>query len=73
MNDKVDKVNKLEVQIDELLELCKKLGDDNEDLHERIQHLTGERSTLIELKEQTRATVEAMITRLKSMEGAKAS
>lgn len=69
MNDKVDKVNKLEVQIDELLELCKKLGDDNEDLHDRIQHLAGERSVLLELKERTRSTVEAMITRLKSMEG----
>ena len=70
MNDKVNKVSKLEVQIDELLELCKKLGDDNEDLHERIKHLSGERSVLLELKEQTRSTVEAMITRLKSMEGA---
>lgn len=69
MNEKVNKVNKLEVQIDELLELCKKLGDDNEDLHERIQHLAGERSALLELKEKTRSTVEAMITRLKSMEG----
>ena len=70
MNDKANKVNKLETQIDELLELCKKLGEDNEELHERIKHLSGERSALLELKEQTRTTVEAMITRLKSMEGA---
>ena len=70
MTDKANKVSKLEVQINELLELCKKLGDDNEELHKRINQLTGERSTLIELKEQTRSTVEAMITRLKSMEGA---
>ena len=68
MNDKTNKVNKLEEQVDELLELCKKLGDDNEDLHDRIKHLSGERSSLLELKEQTRSTVEAMITRLKSME-----
>lgn len=68
MNDKVDKVNKLETQIDELLELCKKLGDDNEELHERIKHLNGERSVLLELKEKTRSTVDAMITRLKAME-----
>lgn len=70
MNDKTNKVSKLEVQIDELLELCKKLGDDNDELHDRIKHLSGERSALLELKEQTRSTVEAMITRLKSMEGA---
>ena len=69
MNDKTNKVSKLEVQINELLELCKKLGNDNEELHDRIKHLSGERSTLLELKEQTRSTVEAMITRLKSMEG----
>jgi uncharacterized protein (TIGR02449 family) len=69
MNDKTNKVSKLEVQINELLELCKKLGNDNEELHDRIKHLSGERSVLLELKEQTRSTVEAMITRLKSMEG----
>lgn len=68
MSDKADKVNRLEEQVNELLELCKKLGDDNEELHERIKHLSGERSTLLELKEQTRNTVEAMITRLRSME-----
>ena len=70
MNDKVNKVSKLEVQIDELLELCKKLGEDNEELHDRIKHLSGERSAFLELKEQTRSTVESMITRLKPMEGA---
>ena len=69
MVDKIAKVNKLEEQINELLELCNKLSDDNEDLHERIKHLTGERSALLELKEKTRSTVEAMITRLRSMEG----
>ena len=69
MNDKANKVSKLEEQVNELLELCKKLGEDNDELHERIKHLSGERSALLELKEQTRATVEAMITRLKSMEG----
>lgn len=68
MSDKANKVSKLEVQIDELLELCKKLGEDNENLHDRIKHLSGERSVLLELKEKTRSTVEAMITRLKSME-----
>lgn len=69
MVDKITKVNKLEEQVNELLELCGKLSEDNEELHERIQHLTGERSTLLELKEKTRATVEAMITRLRAMEG----
>ena len=69
MVDKITKVNKLEEQVNELLELCNKLSDDNEELHHRIKHLTGERSTLLELKEKTRSTVEAMITRLRAMEG----
>lgn len=69
MVNKIAKVNKLEEQINELLELCNKLSDDNEELHERIKHLSGERSALLELKEKTRSTVEAMITRLRSMEG----
>lgn len=69
MVDKIAKVNKLEEQVNELLELCNKLSDDNEELHDRIKHLTGERSNLLELKEKTRATVEAMITRLRAMEG----
>ena len=69
MNEKTAKVSKLEIQIDELLELCKKLGSDNDELHDKIKHLSGERSSLLEIKEKTRATVEAMITRLKSMEG----
>ena len=69
MVNKIAKVNKLEEQVNELLELCNKLSEDNEELHDRIHHLTGERSTLLELKEKTRATVEAMITRLRSMEG----
>ena len=69
MVDKIAKVSKLEEQVNELLELCSKLGDDNEELHERIKNLSGERSALLELKEKTRSTVEAMITRLRSMEG----
>ena len=69
MVDKIAKVNKLEEQVNELLELCNKLSDDNEELHERIKNLSGERSALLELKEKTRSTVEAMITRLRSMEG----
>ena len=70
MNDTTSKINHLEEQINELLELCKKLGDENNELRAQMQHITSDRATLLELKEQTRSQVEAMIMRLRSMETA---
>lgn len=70
MNDTTSKINHLEQQVNELLELCKKLGDENSNLRAQLQHITGERGTLVELKEQARSQVEAMIMRLRSMENA---
>ncbi|MGB5455017.1 MAG: TIGR02449 family protein, partial [Gammaproteobacteria bacterium] len=57
-------------QVSELLELCKRLGKDNSDLRAQMQALSGERATLLEQKEQVRSQVEAMISRLRSMESA---
>ena len=70
MNDTTTKINKLEAQINDLLELCKRLGDENSDMRAQLQQLSGERSTLLELKEQARSHVEAMISRLRAMESA---
>ena len=70
MNDTTSKINHLEEQINELLELCKKLGDENNKLRAQLQHVTNDRATLLELKEQTRSQVEGMIMRLRSMENA---
>ena len=70
MNDTTSRINRLEEQVSELLELCKRLGKDNNDLRAQLQHLSGERATLLEQKEQVRSQVEAMITRLRSMESA---
>ena len=64
------KINHLEEQVSELLDLCKSLGKENSDLRAQLQHLSGERATLLEQKEQARSQVEAMITRLRSMESA---
>ena len=64
------KINRLESQINELLELCRRLGDENRNLRAQLQHLSSERSTLLEHKEQARSHVEAMIMRLKSLENA---
>lgn len=70
MNDTTSKINRLEEQVSELLDLCKRLGDENTNLRAQMQHLSGERATLIEQKEQVRTQVDAMITRLRSMEAA---
>ena len=63
-------MNLLEKQVDELLDLCKRLGDENSDLRSQLQHLNSERGTLLELKEKSRSQVEAMIVRLRSLENA---
>jgi len=70
MTDTIKRINKLEEQVNELLELCQKLGNDNKDLRAQLQMLTSERSNLIESKEKVRVQVESMITRLRSMEKA---
>jgi cell division protein ZapB len=70
MNDTTSKINRLEQQVSELLDLCKRLGKENNDLRAQLHHLSGERATLLEQKEQARSQVEAMITRLRSMESA---
>lgn len=70
MTDTIKRINKLETQVNELLELCQRLGDDNQDLRAQLQTLTSERSSLIEAKEKVRVQVESMITRLRSMEKA---
>ena len=68
MNDISGNINRLEQQVDELLRLCKRLSEENGSLRNQLHHLSGERATLLEQKEQARAQVEAMITRLRSME-----
>jgi len=70
MTDTIKRINKLEEQVNELLELCQKLGNDNTDLRAQLKQLTSERSNLMETKEKVRVQVESMITRLRSMEKA---
>lgn len=70
MTDITTKISRLESQVEELLELCQKLGDENSELRNQLQHLSKERAKLLDQKEQARSHVEAMITRLRSMETA---
>ncbi|MCG6971233.1 MAG: TIGR02449 family protein [Gammaproteobacteria bacterium] len=59
---------KLEKQIDELIELCDKLKDENNLLKNRQDLLVEERARLIEKTELARNRVESMLVRLKAME-----
>ncbi|MBL4711378.1 MAG: TIGR02449 family protein [Gammaproteobacteria bacterium] len=70
MTDTTTRINKLEEQVGELIDVCQKLGNDNTELRNQLQKLHFERSGLIEQKEKVRVQVEAMITRLRSMEKA---
>jgi len=70
MTNTITRITKLEEQVSELIKLCQRLDNDNNDLRSQLQRLTAERSTLMEQKEKIRLQVESMITRLRSMEKA---
>ena len=63
-----DGFKSLEQRIHELLQTCERLQSENKLLREQQHTLSSERSDLIEKNELVRAKVEAMISRLKSME-----
>lgn len=62
-------LKKLETRVDDLLQTCDKLMNENKSLRQQQETLFSERANLIEKNELARTRVEAMITRLKSLEG----
>ena len=60
---------RLESQVEKLIKVCAQLKTENSLLHNRQAALVAERARLIEKNDVARARVEAMITRLKSLEG----
>ena len=58
----------LEAQIDELIQRCERLSDENQALRDQQGSLVTERASLIEKSEIARTRVEAMIARLRAME-----
>lgn len=57
-----------ERDVDSLIQVCRKLREENSSLRARQDSLVAERAELIEKTELARSRVEAMIARLKSME-----
>jgi cell division protein ZapB len=58
----------MERQVEELLQVCQRLREENVSLRARQETLVAERAELIEKTELARNRVESMISRLKSME-----
>ena len=61
-------LRRLEKRLDELLVICRQLQEENVSLRQRQDSLMEERAKLIQMNDQVRSRVEAMITRLKAME-----
>jgi len=61
-------LQRLEHQVEELIQGCQRLREENQTLRQRQDALVAERAELIDKTEQARARVEAMIERLKTME-----
>lgn len=58
----------ISAHVDRLVEACRRLTEENRSLRHSQEQLTGERAGLIARNEQARTRVEAMISRLKSLE-----
>ena len=59
--------DKFEEKLDQLIELCKQLKQENQALREREAGLVGERGQLIEKNEMARQKIETMISRLRNL------
>jgi cell division protein ZapB len=61
-------ISALERQVDELIQVCNRLREENTWLRARQATLADSRAQLVEKTELARSRVESMISRLKSME-----
>jgi cell division protein ZapB len=61
-------VAEIAARVDQLVELCRRLSEENRSLRQSQEQLANERAGLIARNEQARARVEAMIGRLKSLD-----
>lgn len=66
--DALAQVQQMSARLDKLLELVRRLTDENRSLRQGQEQLTNERAQLLNKNELARSRVEAMINRLKSLE-----
>ena len=67
-NDTLAQLQQLSARIEKLLELTRRLADENRSLRQGQEQLANERAQLLNKNELARTRVEAMIQRLKSLE-----
>ena len=67
-NDLQSQMEQLGARIDRLVELTKRLADENRSLRHGQEQLVAERAALLSKNELARSRVESMISRLKSLE-----
>lgn len=61
-------LRQLEARVDDLLRISARLRQENQSLHEREARLVEERAQLLKKNDVARNKVEAIISRLKSLE-----
>ena len=61
-------LRQLEARVDDLLRISARLRQENQPLHEREAKLVEERAQLLKKNDVARSKVEAIISRLKSLE-----
>jgi cell division protein ZapB len=61
-------LSRLEQQVSGLLETIERLGQENRSLRAQQDTISNERANLLEKHDQVRNRVDAIVTRLKSME-----
>lgn len=67
-NPALNELHEVSGRIDRLLDLCRRLAEENRSLRQSQDQLASERSNLLAKNEQARTRVEAMIARLRSLE-----
>jgi cell division protein ZapB len=67
-NDTLAQLQQLSARIEKLLELTRRLAEENRSLRQGQEQLASERAQLLNKNELARTRVEAMIQRLKSLE-----
>jgi cell division protein ZapB len=66
--DTLAQLRSLAARFDQPIAHAQRLADENRSLRQQQEQLAGERAQLLAKNEQARSRVEAMITRLKSLE-----
>ena len=63
-------LKRLEERLQEVLDLCTRLQEENRSLQETRDQLAAEKAGLVQRNEQVKSRVEAIVARLKSLEHA---